>query len=523
MATCEISVTGQWAEVRGGDYTVIDRATRFRPEGYVHNTKYKMRLWDGWIHLARNASSSSPVRIPAGLADRTGRALTDAGYEVTRRDLRKKRDELLSQMWSKPELHGGIELRDMQFEAIDAAVNATRGIIKASTGYGKTVTMIGLISRIDCPTIIFVHSNQLMHQTFDAAKKMLKLKDGEIGMIGDSVYAPGSFLTIAMFQTAAKAINGRKTAAQKKTAVESLRAGRMSTEAYEDFLDDATEAVNAYECMQDELARYDCVIVDEAHHASTAKTWAKVVEHCPAFWRFGFSATPFKEPPGTELQLIGATGEIVYEYTVDQAIEDGISVEPYIYVVNYPQIWLNDGLSYAELYTAAIVQNGPRNDAIEDICLSADASGLKTLVVVERIEHGEEIARRTGWPFVSGDSYWTAARRKRVVKQLNSGKISGIISTVMGEGVDIPNLSCVVLASGGKARHLATQRVGRGIRKGEKDYCLVFDFNDEANRVMERQTKQRIKAYEDNTFIVRHAKDVPDIKAIVKKLEAKSA
>ncbi len=66
--------------------------------------------------------------------------------------------------------------------------------------------------------------------------------------------------------------------------------------------------------------------------------------------------------------------------------------------------------------------------------------------------------------------------------QLENGEINCIIaSRIFDIGIDLPSLSGLVVASGGKSSVRALQRIGRVIRKfpGKKQAAII-DFNDSA-------------------------------------------
>jgi superfamily II DNA or RNA helicase len=94
---------------------------------------------------------------------------------------------------------------------------------------------------------------------------------------------------------------------------------------------------------------------------------------------------------------------------------------------------------------------------------------------------------------------------------VNSGKIPGFISTVSKEGLDIPNLTCIINAGGGKAPHNVIQTIGRGVRQGIHPYCLYFDFNDLQNRNLTAHTRARMKALKSEQVDYIVSNSVPDI------------
>ena len=62
---------------------------------------------------------------------------------------------------------------------------------------------------------------------------------------------------------------------------------------------------------------------------------------------------------------------------------------------------------------------------------------------------------------------------------LKSGKIQCVIATVSWvEGVDIPNLTCVINAGGGKSEIQTLQKIGRGLRKTETKDTVTGEIKE---------------------------------------------
>ncbi len=87
--------------------------------------------------------------------------------------------------------------------------------------------------------------------------------------------------------------------------------------------------------------------------------------------------------------------------------------------------------------------------------------------------------------------------------EFRSGKIDLIIVTnIWSEGVDIPEIGALILAGGGKARHKAIQRIGRGLRVVPgKEYLAVVDFLDtHSEKYLLSHSRQRLRAVQDAGF-----------------------
>jgi superfamily II DNA or RNA helicase len=86
--------------------------------------------------------------------------------------------------------------------------------------------------------------------------------------------------------------------------------------------------------------------------------------------------------------------------------------------------------------------------------------------------------------------------RDKVKKDLMEGKIDCVLaSRIFDIGVDIPSLSGLVLACGGKSTVKALQRIGRVIRKYPgKKIAAIVDFADQAP-FLDNHSRTRYRIY----------------------------
>ena len=78
----------------------------------------------------------------------------------------------------------GIEFRDYQQDAIDIAIKKQRGVIKVGTGGGKTNIFIGVVAKLNVPTLILIHKTDVFWQIVERLEAALGIK---VGRIGDEV------------------------------------------------------------------------------------------------------------------------------------------------------------------------------------------------------------------------------------------------------------------------------------------------------------------------------------------------
>ena len=72
-----------------------------------------------------------------------------------------------------------------------------------------------------------------------------------------------------------------------------------------------------------------------------------------------------------------------------------------------------------------------------------------------------------------------------------------LISTLLGEGVDIPAMSAIIMAGGLKTPVGVIQKVGRALRKSPgKEEAVVVDFRDKG-AFLARHFQERMDVYRE--------------------------
>jgi len=254
---------------------------------------------------------------------------------------------------------------------------------------------------------------------------------------------------------------------------------------------------------------FQMLIIDESHHSS-CKTITDLNMKCwnHIYYRYYFSATPYRND-GSDLELKGTIGDIIYTYDACKAIEDGYLVPPYFFIYKFKhpgKHYDNYAVRSKEVepgvfekipgeYEGCIINNDERNDFIIDICKTIkEKDNSQILVLLERVEQGEILHK------MIPDSHWIHGGTKgnnKTIEKFNNGEIRLLIaSTVVGEGIDLPKVKVLVLAGIGKARSMVYQKIGRVLRISPgKNKAVIVDFFDENTRWLEKHGKQRIKYY----------------------------
>lgn len=325
--------------------------------------------------------------------------------------------------------------RDYQQKILDNV--STRDIIQAATGAGKTFIMASLIAKFNVkPTVVIAPSVSLAIQIKDEFEKFLGI---QIGICG----------------------GGYK------------------------IIEDIT--VSTPESAPDDLLK-ECKMIlwDEFHTAAAKITWETGVKARNAFYRYGMSATPWRDD-GKDILLEAITNvrKPHLSITASDLIKKG-KLTPC--TINFIQIkdiieWTGD---YNSFYNKSIINNDKRNNIIVDTTIKEFKRGKTTLILIKSIKHGElikekliqhaELKEKVEFLYGSSD----LNERAKMLKQVKNGELKILIaSTIADQGLDLPILDCLILAGGGKSSTRAFQRVGRVIRLYQgKVSAVVYDFKD---------------------------------------------
>ena len=145
------------------------------------------------------------------------------------------------------------ELRDNQNEAAQKLLPNQMGILSASTAFGKTVVALWMIAERKVNTIILVHRRLLAEQWKERINQFLGIPKNEIGYYSGVRKERTGFIDVAVMQSIVKK-----------------------------------------DIVEDWIADYGQIIVDECHHIS-ASSFERIVRKCPAYYRLGLSATVIRK------------------------------------------------------------------------------------------------------------------------------------------------------------------------------------------------------------------------------------
>jgi len=441
--------------------------------------------WDGVCKLFWPSEGN---KFYTGMMSVVRDILDKAGVEYSLEDRRQAPAQNLPYNLFSPK--SPKEDRLYQNFTVNKCLKATRGIIQSATGAGKTYMVTKLIGGIKTsPFIFFVLSKDLLEQAQQCLSDCLNVS---VGIVGDGQIdiQPVTVMTV---QTAIRAIHWK----DKNVDLNAYKYDE------DDSWDDAT-IDNAGSDQADAVAALIAdakgVYFDEVHHAA-ARTCQEVLEFAKgAYWRFGGSATPFRED-GAEMMLQALFGKTLVSISASWLIKNGYLVKPYIFNIAVPGN--TSFMMYPSIYKERIVQNADLNNLVVALACKMESRNIPFLTLVQQYDHGESLKiRHNSIPFIRGDM--PRKKRKQAIDDLKAGIIPGAIATTLAdEGLDIERLGSAIIAGGGKSVTRCYQRVGRTLRTFPgKKRALVFLFHHKCKYLKEHGSRVRRLLAEEPEFSI---------------------
>ena len=359
-----------------------------------------------------------------------------------------------------------VPLYDYQEAAKEAMLKAYYGILQSPAGSGKTQVGIALAAALGRKTLWLTHTRDLLSQSKNRAEQYMS--PSLTGTITEGRVQIGKAITFATVQTMCNLDLGR----------------------YRDV--------------------WDCIIVDECHRVSGSPTsvtqFSKVLNSLAARHKYGLSATVHRAD-GMIAATYALLGQIVYQVP-DAAVAEKVmtvSVLPRPTHQGLSREFLDtDGtIIYAKLVNF-LADRYDRNELI-----AADLVENRNhynLILSDRLSHLEYLMKhlphdlRDQAVMVDGKmtSKKAKAMREQAIEDMRQGRKRYLFATysLAKEGLDIPRLDRLYLATPQKDYAVITQSIGRIARTFEgKAEPVVYDYVDEGIQYLVRSYKKRCATY----------------------------
>lgn len=374
----------------------------------------------------------------------------DAIYELRRTFNADKELYSLFLRWNSD----NIEPHDVQKKALEALKETReqgnrRGLVVLATGLGKTYLGILDCKAMKAEKILFiVHVDHILKQAKNSFEKVMPERSNEMGFFtGKEKSHNGKNIIFSTIQT----INKDQNLHQFKN----------------DF--------------------FDYIIVDESHH-SAAPGYRKVVEYFKPKFFLGLTATPDRMDKKDILEFYG--NNLVFEMGQADAIREG-----YLASLNYKGF--KDNVDYSNIYYSGFrydvndlnktLMIQKRDNAIIEKYkkLAGDKKAIAFCVSIEHADWSAEQFRQAGIDAISihskienqnTDAAYQSA--SEIIKAFDEGKHQvAFVVDMLNEGIDIPDVECLLMLRPTESNTILTQQIGRGLRiANNKDEVLVLDF-----------------------------------------------
>jgi superfamily II DNA or RNA helicase len=342
-----------------------------------------------------------------------------------------------------------------QLDAVKSMFEHEQGLIIRPPGTGKTQIALAFAALCQTRTLVLVHTEDILQQWITAAHD--SIPGADVGIIRGKEFHIGH-ITIATVQT-----------------------------LHQKYLDKG----------KGWWGQFGCVIADEGHHVS-APTWEQVLNHCPAKYRFGFTASPTRAD-GMHPTMQFIIGPIIHKMKFTSTVD--LQVEP---VKTDFKFFYRGAFDWMPLLDALVTDEG-RNRKVAEIVNREIGEGNSILVLSRRISHLGDIASFVEGPSEILTGKRSRADRARILDDFRAGKIRCLLATQLAdEALDVPRLNRVVLAFPGKHEGRIVQQIGRALRAHpDKKDAKIYDLVDSKIGVLKHQWSQRKRTYRQNRISVK--------------------
>ncbi|WP_240910101.1 DEAD/DEAH box helicase [Desulfopila sp. IMCC35008] len=387
------------------------------------------------------------LRFPRGFSNQAVllcREFTDSDPEII--DKRRKLAEL--------DIPFKGELRPYQRVALDLTVKRSFGVLEAGTGSGKTVMALAAIAARRQPTLVVVHTKELLYQWRERAAEFL---DCETGLIGDGHFEVKPF-TVGIVNTVRK-------------RVEEL------------------------------VPHFGHLVVDECHRVP-ATLFTDVVSRFDCYYLLGLSATAFRKDDGFTRLIYYFMGDRIHKVDQGELQATGAVLKPELIrrETSFSYGYRGD---YQALIKALTRHEGRNMQIVSDIAaVAADGTAGTSLVVSDRVGHCEiflKLLTDRGIKVELLTGQIPPEKRAEIVAAVQRGDLQVLVATLqlISEGFDCHGLSTLFLTTPITFEGRLLQVIGRIMRPAEGKRPKVYDYVDDSINTLKRSANIRQRVLSD--------------------------
>jgi superfamily II DNA or RNA helicase len=339
-------------------------------------------------------------------------------------------------------------LRPYQQKAVAVAAQKSFGVIEAGTGSGKTVMALALIAQRRQPTLVVVHTKELLYQWQERVRQFLSV---EPGLVGDGKFAVAP-LTIAIVNSARKRVS-------------------------------------------ELVAHFGHLIVDECHRVPTS-LFTDVVSRFDSHYLLGLSATAYRSDSEMTKLIYFFMGDRLHQVDQDELKATGAILAPQIIrrTTSFTYQYRGD---YQALVKALVQHEGRNQQILHDILQAAGEPDHGTVLVVsDRVSHCRFFAEKLQQRGVKVELLHGQLNpdvRCEIVEAVQVGTVKVLVATLqlISEGFDCPGLATLFLTTPIRFEGRLLQVIGRIMRPASNKRARVFDYIDENVPTLLRSARGR--------------------------------
>lgn len=315
--------------------------------------------------------------------------------------------------------------RDYQAEAVETVLGYKRGCIVLPTGTGKSMC-ISLLSRAlierNLRVLIVVPTVELISQML---KDIKQITSKSCGIGGKHKFKEGVDIAIA-----------------------TVNSGRN----YSDI--------------------FDAIIIDEAHHSSSNMYKELAVFGSRAKYIYGFTATPVRAD-NLELGFHGIVGPIVFQKDSKWAIDNEYLCPVAITCLTVTGLGRIREMTHQQTAYKMLSSHEKTSHIMLSLIKGGLSKGLKVLVLFKTVEPSAEFCEYATEMGVVCEPAHSGYRNPFYKFKKGETNILVSNSSLLGEGIDLPDVDFMISCVQNSAEALTRQVIGRGLRY-KKNKKLIF-------------------------------------------------
>ncbi len=399
------------------------------------------------------------LSLPRGCLDDLSYLMEEYGIKITLKDERRLGEKANFKFFGT--------LNKEQKSAARKILKKDIGVFVAPPGSGKTIVSIYAIAKRKTSTLILVHRKPLIEQWRMRISSFLGLDFKDIGQIGGGKNNPNGMLDIAMIQSM-----------ERKGTVD------------------------------DRIADYGFVIVDECHHVS-AVSFERVLMQAKAKYILGLTATPYRRD-GHQPIIHMQCGPISCRIKAKEINQDISAFAVIPRITEFVCEW-SERTNIYDVWPK-LVNDEKRNNLIVDDIRGTLNAGRFPIILTERREHLELLANmlkdKVDYLAVLYGGVKTK-KRKEILQELarfpqDKKKVILATGAYIGEGFDDPRLDTLFITMPISFKGKIIQYAGRLHRDypGKKD-VQIYDYVDKEVLVLWNMYQKRLKTYKNIGYLVK--------------------